>query len=124
LKSLTPLQGHVSAIHALSLFHLLEEEEQLKLASQLATLLSPLSGSIIFGAHAGRPTKGFKTEATSFRGIHLFCHSPESWADLWDGEIFSKGSVEVEVKLLEHDSRRLDLSGMIMHWLVWSVIRL
>jgi len=43
---------------------------------------------------------------------------------LWDGEIFSKGSVEVEVKLLEHDSRRLDLSGMIMHWLVWSVIRL
>jgi len=122
LKSLTPLQGHVSAIHASSFFHLFEEEEQLKLARQLATLLSPLPGSTIFGMHGGRPAKEFRTEVINSRGSHMFCHSPESWTDLWDGEIFRKGSVEVEVKLLEREPRRFDPPGIIMYLLVWSVI--
>ena len=124
LKSLTPLQGHVSAIHASSFFHLFEEQEQLKLASQLATLLSPLRGSIIFGTHGGQSAKGFRTVVINSRSKHVFCHSPESWEDLWNGKIFKKGSVEVEVKLFERDPRRFDPPGITMHWLVWSVIRL
>ena len=54
---------------------------------------------------------------------HMFCHSPESWTDLWDGEIFRKGIVEVEVKLLEREPRKFDPPGIIMYWLVWSIIR-
>lgn len=121
LKSLTPLQGHISAIHASSLFHLFGEEQQLKLAKQLATLLSPLQGSIIFGIHGGQLTMGLRTEVINYRGSQVFCHSPESWADLWDGEVFKKGSVEVQVKLTKRES---DPQGIIMYWLVWSVIRL
>lgn len=32
----------------------------------------------------------------------VFCHSPQSWADLWDGEvfIFAKGKVKVDAKLV------------------------
>ena len=103
LKSLTPLQGHVSVVHASSFFHLFEEEEQLKLARQLATLLSPLPGSTIFRMHGGRPAKGFRTEMINSCVSRMFCHSPESWTDLWDGGICRKRSVEVEVKLLEHE---------------------
>ena len=120
LKSLTPLQGHISAIHVSSFFHLFGEEEQLKLAKQLATLLSPLQGSIIFGMHSGQP----RTEVFHYRGSHIFCHSPESWADLWDGEVFKKGSVEVQVKLTKREPRKLDPPGITMYWLIWSVIRL
>ena len=123
LKSLTPLQGHVSVVHASSFFHLFEEEEQLKLARQLATLLSPLPGSTIFGMHGGRSAKGFRAEMINSCVSHMFCHSPESWTDLWDGEIFRKGSVEVEVKLLEREPRKFDPPGIIMYWLVWSIIR-
>lgn len=124
LKSLTPSQGHISAIHASSLFHLFGEEQQLKLAKQLATLLSPLQGSIIFGIHGGQLTMGLRTEVINYRGSQVFCHSPESWADLWDGEVFKKGSVEVQVKLTKREPRKSDPQGIIMYWLVWSVIRL
>ncbi|KAI0828239.1 hypothetical protein BC628DRAFT_1337889 [Trametes gibbosa] len=59
-------------------------------------LLSPEPGSIILGVHGGRHEKGFRTEtglhsATSVaRGHPMFCHSPESWTELWDGQIFKK----------------------------------
>ncbi|KAF5351065.1 hypothetical protein D9756_008433 [Leucocoprinus leucothites] len=124
LKSLTPLQGHISAIHASSLFHLFSEEQQLALAKQLATLLSPQPGSVIFGSHGGRLAKGFRTEVINSRGSHMFCHSPESWADLWDGQVFKKGSIRVEARLVEHDPKKTDKLGIIIHWLVWSVTRL
>ncbi|KXN85578.1 hypothetical protein AN958_11145 [Leucoagaricus sp. SymC.cos] len=124
LKSLTPLQGHISAIHASSFFHLFDEEKQLALAKQLATLLSPEPGSVIFGNHGGRPVKGLRTEVVSSSGGHMFCHSPESWSDLWDGQVFEKGAVKVEAKLVERVRRPSDPPGIIFHWLSWSVIRL
>jgi len=73
--------------------------------------------------HGGRSAKGFRTEMINSCVSHMFCHSPESWTDLWDGEIFRKGSVEVEVKLLEREPRKFDPPGIIMYWLVWSIIR-
>lgn len=124
LKSLTPLQGHVSAIHASSFFHLFSEEKQLLLAKQLATLLSPESGSIIFGSHGGRSVKGLRTEVVNTRGGHTFCHSPESWKGLWDGQIFEKGSVKVDAKLIEYGPGPTGPPLIIQHWLVWSVTRL
>ncbi|KAF9446312.1 hypothetical protein P691DRAFT_804387 [Macrolepiota fuliginosa MF-IS2] len=124
LESLTPLQGHISAIHASSFFHLFDEEGQLLLGKQLATLMSPEPGSIIFGSHGGRAVKGLRTEVINARGGHSFCHSPESWKELWDGEIFEKGSVRVEAKLIERERRSTDRPGFIRHWLVWSVTRI
>ena len=91
LKSLTPLNGHVTVIHTSSFFHLFSEEQQLELAQKMAGLLSPVPGSTIFGMHAGLAEKGFSKEGNRRTGGPLFCHSPDSWKELWDGGIFKKG---------------------------------
>ena len=125
LPTLTPLLGHVSAIHASSLFHLFDEERQFQLARSLAGLLSPQPGSFVFGQDFGRPEKGFRVEqgAPGQTGSYMFCHSPESWRELWDGEIFKKGSVRVDVELRETPRRDLVPDAKYYH-LVWSVTRL
>ena len=53
-----------------------------------------------------------------------FCHSPESWKELWDGNIFEKGtvSVEVDVKLIDMGPGRGIQDQNI--WMSWSVTRL
>lgn len=122
LMSLTPLQGHISAIHASSFFHLFDEERQWLLAQRLATLLSPRPGSVIFGSHSGRPKKGFRTNIRISTGEHMFCHSPESWQDLWDGQVFKKGSVKVNcgLKKVERSDVPAD-AELFLLW--WSVTR-
>jgi len=49
----------------------------------------------------------------------MFCHSPETWKELWDGEVFVKGSVQVEVELwkMKEAEEKVEL-------MVWSVRRL
>ncbi|KAI0823142.1 hypothetical protein BC628DRAFT_1417830 [Trametes gibbosa] len=133
LTSLNPLLGHVSAIHASAFFHLFNEERQLKLAQTLAGLLSPEPGSMILGAHGGLPRKGFRQESGVVlnlgRVFPMFCHCPESWKELWDGQVFKKGTVKVDAIL--HETERKDyaaLSGIAagtkFFLLVWSVTRL
>ncbi|KAG6918988.1 hypothetical protein DXG01_010227 [Tephrocybe rancida] len=125
LTSLTPLQGRLSVIHASSFFHLFDEAEQLQLARQVATLLSPTPGSIIFGAHGGQAEKGFWKEALKNSGKYMFCHSPETWKELWDGEVFKKGAVKVKAGL--HEMERKDLfaaPGSRFYVMWWSVTRL
>ncbi|KAH9913286.1 uncharacterized protein B0H18DRAFT_177686 [Fomitopsis serialis] len=140
LKTLSPLNGHVSAIHASSFFHLFSEDEQLELARKLAGLLSPVPGSMIVGVHIGQPEKGPWLERRTLRsGTQMFCHSPESWEELWDGEVFEKGKVRVEVVLraakdmVQMDvskswveaAQRAELPGTVNYqMLVWSVTRL
>ncbi|KAI0735566.1 hypothetical protein C8Q76DRAFT_765975 [Earliella scabrosa] len=128
LTSLNPLRGHVSAIHASLFFHLFDEEKQLQLARALAGLLSPEPGSMIVGAHGGRPEKGFRVEALRPKsdGGQMFCHCPESWVELWDGQVFKKGTVKASAFL--HEIERKDLlpssPDAKFYLLVWSVIRL
>ncbi|RDB23459.1 Methyltransferase ausD [Hypsizygus marmoreus] len=125
LSSLTPLQGHISAIHASAFFHLFDEAQQLELARQLASLLSPVPGSVIFGLHGGRQEKGLRIEALNSAGKHMFCHSPQTWTELWDGEVFRKGTVRVDAGL--HKMERRDLpatEGAEFFALWWSVTRL
>ncbi|OBZ78829.1 hypothetical protein A0H81_00366 [Grifola frondosa] len=127
LTSLNPLHGRVSAIHASSFFHLFEESEQLYLAKALAGLLSPEPGSIILGSHGARPEKGFRAEMLSlnWRGKQMFCHSPESWTELWDGQVFEKGTVKVEAKLYEVDRNDMPHVANARFWfMMWSVTRL
>ncbi|KDR76359.1 hypothetical protein GALMADRAFT_67446 [Galerina marginata CBS 339.88] len=117
LTSLTPLTQRVSAIHASSFFHLFQEDRQLELAHRLAALLRPEKGSVIFGQHGSRPEKGLRTEVgrvVNGKMVHMFCHSPDSWREMWTQEVFGPDSgkgikVEVDAELVER--KRPDLIG-------------
>ena len=113
LHSLTPLQGKISAIYSASLFHLFDEEAQLKLARRLAFLLSPEKGSVIFGQHAGEFVKGYRqgpirnVPPEKSHKVRSFCHSPESWERMWIEDVFGGGDgkgadrIKVDSNLVE-----------------------
>ncbi|KAI0639006.1 hypothetical protein C8Q77DRAFT_24119 [Trametes polyzona] len=119
LTSLNPLYSHVAAIHASSFFN---EEQQVHLARALARLLSPLPGSMIFGSHAGAPQKGSHLHRVGpeeeTEGYLVFCHSPESWAELWDRQVFDKGTVKVEARIAEHPEVNSEQAAFFMQWCV------
>ena len=53
----------------------------------------------------------------------MYVHSPESWKDLWEGQVFEKCSVKVEARL--HTVERFDPTGETHITLLrWSVTRL
>ncbi|CCM06336.1 uncharacterized protein FIBRA_08590 [Fibroporia radiculosa] len=54
---------------------------------------------MLFGSHAGRSIKGHRAVKNAWRTEPMFCHSPETWVDLWDGVVFPKGTVKVEAHL-------------------------
>ncbi|KAJ7267475.1 hypothetical protein C8J57DRAFT_366791 [Mycena rebaudengoi] len=124
LTTLTPLNGHVSAMHVSRLFHLFDEPMQLALARVLVGLLSPLPGSVIFGEHIAKEHKG-NIEMDLHGSGKTFCHSPESWTKLWL-ELFPEGTVQVEAKLNKNDPSYLshiadrDRDSMM----AWAVTRL
>ncbi|KAH6913282.1 hypothetical protein BKA70DRAFT_1421562 [Coprinopsis sp. MPI-PUGE-AT-0042] len=124
LQTLTPLQGQISAIHASSLFHLFDEEGQTKAARQVATLLSPEAGSLIFGSHIGKTDKGSREveESIPVGRARMFCHSPESWRELWDGGVFKKGSVTVQVTVDKNEIPRKE-GPVPIEVMSWSVTR-
>ncbi|KAF9237627.1 hypothetical protein BU15DRAFT_48468 [Melanogaster broomeanus] len=116
LTSLNPLHGHCSVINASAFFHLFDEERQLHMARALAGLLSPEPGSIICGVHVGAPEKEIVTGCISGRHYSVFCHSTDSWAELWDGAVFGKGQVKVEVEIRVREF--LDIKDRSMFWSV------
>ena len=126
VNTLTELRGHISVIHASALFHLFNEEKQFELGKRLATLLDPRPGSIIFGSHGGMPVKG---QHQPFYPT-MFCHSPESWTQMWEEQIFEKGQVTVTTVLSDVTMilRRLKETqveeGDKFYLLEWSVERL
>jgi hypothetical protein len=121
LTSLNPLHGQVSAIHSTAFFHLFKEDEQLHLARALAGLLSAEPGSIILGAHTGAQEKGTVSGVYNNIEVDIFAHSPESWAAMWDGEVFEKGMVKVEAEFREVST----VAGSDRYPLLyWSVTRL
>ncbi|PPQ78837.1 hypothetical protein CVT26_011848 [Gymnopilus dilepis] len=117
LQSLSPLHGRLKAIAALALFHLFDEDQQIQLAHRLGALLSPEPGSMIFGWQVGSAVKKMETRLWA----HMFCQSPDSWRNIWDGQVFKKGTVKVEI-VLKHVPEAppdMDLDGIF-----WSVTRL
>ncbi|KAI0336234.1 hypothetical protein GY45DRAFT_591939 [Cubamyces sp. BRFM 1775] len=125
LTSLNPLRGHISAIHASAFFHLFDEAKQEHVARALAGLLSAEPGSIIFGTHGSAPDKGAKSFSFGMNDEHshtMFCHSPKSWKELWDGQVFKKGSVSVETRLIEVAGLNQGQNGF--YFLEWCVTRL
>ncbi len=104
LTTLNPLQGHVSAVHTASFFHLFGKEEQIQAARALASLLSSEPGSMIFGVHGSQPADGQRMY-TNARGVKIYAFSPEEWEELWNGIVFKKGTVEVKAEIIERDLR-------------------
>jgi hypothetical protein len=123
LTSLDPLRGHVSVIYAGGFFHMFNYDRQLQVARILAGLISPEPGSIIFGTHLGQPIKGFQKHSD---GSSSYYQSPESWKEMWDGDVFENGKVKVEVSLRILDPETPELRGKFGcdKWLEWSVHRL
>jgi len=117
LESLNPLHGRISVINATRLFHLFNEDKQLHLARALAGLLSAQPGSVICGDQIGALKKGFT--GNNLLGSQLFAHTPETWASMWNGNVFEKGSVKVETDLLDRS-----VHGKQLFLLRWSVTRL
>jgi hypothetical protein len=57
----------------------------------------------------------------------MWCHSPESWTELWDGIVFEKGVVKVQTKLVHVERKLLQPDAPVnatFTSLVWSVTRL
>jgi len=90
-RSLNPLRGHLSAIHTSAFFHLFSKDKQIIVARKLASLLSALPGSIIFGCQTGSqiPHEVMK------RGEPIYDHSPESWKRMWTEEVFENSDATV-----------------------------
>lgn len=128
LTSLNPLHGRVSVICAFAIFHLFGEEKQLDLARALAGLLSPEPGSMLFGAHiCVAEKKGFEPSFMHRDNRRMWCHSPESWTELWDGIVFEKGVVKVQTKLVHMERKLLQPDApqnATLASLAWSVTRL
>ncbi|KAH9840205.1 uncharacterized protein C8Q71DRAFT_703050 [Rhodofomes roseus] len=124
LASLNPLHGRVSAIHTSAFFHLFEESNQHELARAVAGLLSPEPGSLILGVHVAAPEKGVRRSEGSDKPFEIFCHSPESWTEMWDN-IFEPGTVKVETELKEmaNGAQRTGINMRIWE-MAWSVTRL
>ena len=125
VNSLTELRGHASAIYVSFFFHLFNEEKQFELGKRLAALLDPRPGSTIFGTHSGTPVEGQRPDPFT----KMFCHSPESWTQMWEEQIFEKGQVKVNTVLKElsvtPEGRVLPVWAKTkLYWLVWSVERL
>ncbi|KAG8219066.1 hypothetical protein J3R82DRAFT_4822 [Butyriboletus roseoflavus] len=120
LTSLNPLAGRCAVIYASNFFHLFSEENQLQLAKAVAGLLSPLPGSMICGEHVGNWQKGVFHEELGGRTFDMFQHSPESWSAMWNGEVFTKGKVRVDTKIVLMKVP----PGMEYNRLQWSVVRL
>ncbi|KAJ6603553.1 hypothetical protein DFH09DRAFT_968674 [Mycena vulgaris] len=120
LTSLTPLRGHVSAIHVSSVFHLFSEKQQLHLARALGGLLSPCSGSMIFGCHIGQRSKGVGLPLLAASdGRQMFCHSPDSWCEMWES-VFPQGTMKVDAEL----GRTKFYDGLYWDWLTWTLTRI
>jgi hypothetical protein len=122
LKSLNPLAGHVSVIHATLFFHLFGGEKELQLARGMAGLLSPEPGSVILGTQVGSTTKKV---SQSSDGANFYLHSPESWKELWT-QVFGQGMVEIEtvLKPLTLDVYKNAANHPDSFVLFWSVTRI
>ena len=58
--------------------------------------------------------------------LSMFCHSPESWKEMWEG-VVGEGKMEVNAKLEQAPDRKDCVwsgENRKRYWLVWSVKRL
>jgi len=123
-RDLTLLYNQVTCIHAGDIFHRLSEPEQRGLAKRLGGLLCGMGGCVIFGQQPGMTRPGPKVDG----GVEIYCHSPESWKDIWDGWVFNEGSVKcsthlVEIETVAKEKGNVKVETEREFTLVWWVMR-
>ena len=129
MKSLTPLQGHVSAISVSLFFHLFPKDGQIHAAKALASLLSPVRGSMIFGTHVST-NDGTSKEFPFTADKTIYGFGVEDWKRLWNGEVFKEGSVRVEAELQRINMSKVYTDSFSQNALdghqalVWCITRL
>ncbi|TFY70109.1 hypothetical protein EVJ58_g47 [Rhodofomes roseus] len=95
LTTLTPLLGHVSAIHASSFFHLFNEAQQAapRARARRPALARAGLGHLRLARRAVEEgPEGARSRGGLWRTEPMWCHDPESWEALWDGEVFERGT--------------------------------
>ncbi len=115
LKSLNPLHGQVSVISACFVFDELSVPQQLQLARGLAGLLSAESGSMIIGVNRPQSELGRRRTDDTAGAVY---DSQECWSDLWDGQLFQKGTVKVETRLRADHQSTVSDGAWFMEWTV------
>lgn len=123
--TLNELHGQVSVVSICAVFHLFgTKTAHVHLARAIAGLLSPEPGSMIIGVHRGNPEEGSRAERFAGKEYTMFYHSPESWSALWDGEIFEKGTVKVDTRLVGYTRWAVNGSRENFWFMEWSVTRI
>lgn len=82
---------------------------------------------MIFGAHGGateKSTQVYSAPGSGGRHITMFCHSPESWKELWES-VFEPDTVKVDVRLedITPSSPHGEEPERRWYFLVWAVKR-
>ena len=99
-------------------------------AKALASLLSPIPGSMIFERHVSTNDGASKDVTLVIGDRTVYGFIVEDWKRLWNGEVFKEGSVHVEAEL--HDISRtkdcveiIRMKAVTDPWqaLIWSVTR-
>ncbi|MBW0476428.1 hypothetical protein O181_016143 [Austropuccinia psidii MF-1] len=125
LKDLNPLKNRASFISCHYLFHLFGREDQERLASYCAMLLSDKAGSSIFGFHRGSQEEGYQS-VHYIPGAVWYGHSVGSWVAMWE-DIFEPTKVKIVADLKESNpaTQYEYLHGnKTILWMTWSVTRL
>ena len=79
---------------------------------------------MIIGTHRSWREEGSRVETFAGKVYTMFYHSPKSWERLWNGEIFEKGTVKVETRLIDFARSAVDGSKEDICFMEWSVTRL
>lgn len=104
---LSEYRGRVDIVYMGSFLHLFSEEKQRLIVDQLDLLLSPASGSMIFGRHLGAEVGGpFRMESI---GWNLYRHSQETLESLFRNS-GPNAQWKVTSSLLRYESMNWDES--------------
>lgn len=76
--------------------------------------------------HIVLPETGYHPKLFNAAGDRMFCHSPESWREVWENKIFKGFPIKMETQFHTSD---FDLYGNVSigdveYFLVWSIVRL
>lgn len=75
---------------------------------------------MLFGIHSSRTTSGERVNPV--RHVKKYDFNPEDWVNLWDGVVFKKGTVVVDVELHDREKPRA-AAAADTKLMVWSVKR-
>jgi hypothetical protein len=80
---LKEFDGKVDILHANSVFHLFNWDDQVTAAIRVAKLMRPIKGSLILGSQVGHQDPGEVSSRPGRRSGTMYRHNEKSWERLW-----------------------------------------